>query len=84
MASAPKPVAKKKGEDGKDLHMFVWRSSASPVSDVFGNGTEAYNDTGAGAKDARHAVASSPRKGKYFPSITIALAVHSRAPRTAT
>lgn len=27
-----------KGEDGgKDLHMFVWSSSASPVSDVFGN-----------------------------------------------
>ncbi|CAN1159258.1 Auxin efflux carrier component 1 [Linum perenne] len=24
------------GEDGKDLHMFVWSSSNSPVSDVFG------------------------------------------------
>ncbi|CAM0913561.1 unnamed protein product [Alopecurus aequalis] len=63
MAAAPKPGgAKKKGEDGKDLHMFVWSSSASPVSDVFGNGTEAYNDAGAGAKDVRVAVASSPRK----------------------
>ncbi|WOL20067.1 hypothetical protein Cni_G28869 [Canna indica] len=29
-----------KAEDGgtKDLHMFVWSSSGSPVSDVFGNG----------------------------------------------
>ncbi|XP_051204049.1 probable auxin efflux carrier component 1c [Lolium perenne] len=63
MAAAPKPAKKAgaKGEDGKDLHMFVWSSSASPVSDVFGNGnTEAYNDT-AGAKDVRVAVAS-PRK----------------------
>ncbi|KAM0914371.1 hypothetical protein ACQ4PT_011564 [Festuca glaucescens] len=62
MAAAPKPAKKAgaKGEDGKDLHMFVWSSSASPVSDVFGNGTtESYNDTG--AKDARVAVAS-PRK----------------------
>ncbi|GMI96371.1 ARABIDOPSIS THALIANA PIN-FORMED 1, PIN-FORMED 1 [Hibiscus trionum] len=31
--------AQQKGEDGgKDLHMFVWSSSASPVSDVFGGG----------------------------------------------
>ncbi|KAL3637130.1 putative auxin efflux carrier component 1d [Castilleja foliolosa] len=30
---------KKKGnENGKDLHMFVWSSSASPVSDVFRGG----------------------------------------------
>ncbi|XP_010909244.1 probable auxin efflux carrier component 1c isoform X1 [Elaeis guineensis] len=31
-----------KAEDGgtKDLHMFVWSSSASPVSDVFGNNQE--------------------------------------------
>ncbi|XP_062118022.1 probable auxin efflux carrier component 1c [Humulus lupulus] len=30
--------AQKGGEDGgKDLHMFVWSSSASPVSDVFGS-----------------------------------------------
>ncbi|KAM7256793.1 hypothetical protein ACFE04_012534 [Oxalis oulophora] len=27
------PNAKKKGENGKDLHMFVWSSSASPVSE---------------------------------------------------
>jgi auxin efflux carrier family len=64
MAAAPKPAKKAgaKGEDGKDLHMFVWSSSASPVSDVFGNSNESYNDAGAGAKDVRVAVAS-PRKG---------------------
>jgi auxin efflux carrier family protein len=53
MAAAPaKGVAKRagKGEDGKDLHMFVWSSSASPVSDVFGNGAAEYNDA---AKDGR-------------------------------
>uniref|UniRef100_A0A453R6R3 Auxin efflux carrier component n=1 Tax=Aegilops tauschii subsp. strangulata TaxID=200361 RepID=A0A453R6R3_AEGTS len=65
MAAPQKPSKKAangqaKGEDGKDLHMFVWSSSASPVSDVFGNGTEAYND--AAAKDVRVA-AASPRKG---------------------
>ncbi|KAL7114623.1 hypothetical protein ACP275_04G132500 [Erythranthe tilingii] len=31
-AAAKKPL----NEGGKDLHMFVWSSSASPVSDVFG------------------------------------------------
>ncbi|CAL5043617.1 unnamed protein product [Urochloa decumbens] len=49
-----------KGEDGKDLHMFVWSSSASPVSDVFGNGNAEYNDAAA-VKEVRMAVAS-PRK----------------------
>ncbi|XP_022681920.1 probable auxin efflux carrier component 1c isoform X1 [Setaria italica] len=57
-----------KGEDGKDLHMFVWSSSASPVSDVFGNGNAEYNDAAA-VKEVRMAVAS-PRKGSvvYFSS----------------
>jgi auxin efflux carrier family protein len=55
-----------KGDDGKDLHMFVWSSSASPVSDVFGNGSAEYNDAAA-VKDGRMAVAS-PRKGtSNFP-----------------
>ena len=61
--------------------MFVWSSSASPVSDVFGNGTtESYNDAGAGAKDVRVAVAS-PRKGSLILSIHYgrSLAVHSGA-----
>ncbi|CAI0400434.1 unnamed protein product [Linum tenue] len=47
--AAPPPPPVKKGnangqqkggggeEGGKDLHMFVWSSSASPVSDVFGS-----------------------------------------------
>ncbi|XP_062228558.1 probable auxin efflux carrier component 1c [Phragmites australis] len=65
-AMAPLPKTKKvangqaKGEDGKDLHMFVWSSSASPVSDVFGNGAAEYNDAAA-VKEVRMAVAS-PRK----------------------
>ena len=54
-----------KGEDGKDLHMFVWSSSASPVSDVFGNGAAEYNDAAA-VKEVRMAVAS-PRKGTKAP-----------------
>nr|WCB22846.1 PIN1C [Zizania latifolia] len=63
MAAPPKPKkaanGQAKGEDGKDLHMFVWSSSASPVSDVFGNAAE-YNDPAA-VKEVRMAVAS-PRK----------------------
>ncbi|KAF8022577.1 hypothetical protein BT93_F0173 [Corymbia citriodora subsp. variegata] len=49
-----------KGEDGgKDLHMFVWSSSASPVSDVFGNNNQ--DQFGANeSKDVRLAV--SPGK----------------------
>ncbi|KAL6861309.1 hypothetical protein ACP4OV_017009 [Aristida adscensionis] len=59
-----KPAAngQAKGEDGKDLHMFVWSSSASPVSDVFGNGAAEFNDAAA-VKEVRMAVAS-PRKGE--------------------
>lgn len=54
-AAATASVAKKgsggpqKGDEGtKDLHMFVWSSSASPVSDVFGGG----NDYGASNEQA--------------------------------
>ncbi|KAG6673015.1 hypothetical protein I3842_16G089300 [Carya illinoinensis] len=36
-AKKPNGQAQQKSEDGaRDLHMFVWSSSASPVSDVFG------------------------------------------------
>ncbi|KAG5233900.1 auxin efflux carrier component 1c [Salix suchowensis] len=35
-SKGPNGQAQQKAEDGKDLHMFVWSSSASPVSDVFG------------------------------------------------
>ncbi|KAL5544967.1 hypothetical protein UlMin_008751 [Ulmus minor] len=50
-------VAQQKGEDGgRDLHMFVWSSSASPVSDVFGSHEYGAQDQ----KDVRLAV--SPGK----------------------
>jgi auxin efflux carrier family len=67
-----------KGEDGKDLHMFVWSSSASPVSDVFGNGNAEYNDATA-VKEVRMAVAS-PRKGSvrfFFPTFLFLAALHA-------
>ncbi|TVT98545.1 hypothetical protein EJB05_56157, partial [Eragrostis curvula] len=71
MAAPPKGGAKKaaangqqaKGEDGKDLHMFVWSSSASPVSDVFGNGAAGeYNDAAAKAAASPRKVAADGRK----------------------
>lgn len=53
------------GGAGKDLHMFVWSSTASPVSDVFGTNQE-YTFPSAGdsnvAKEVRLAV--SPVKGE--------------------
>uniref|UniRef100_A0A453PKH3 Uncharacterized protein n=1 Tax=Aegilops tauschii subsp. strangulata TaxID=200361 RepID=A0A453PKH3_AEGTS len=36
-----------------DLHMFVWSSSASPVSDVFGGGAPDYNDAAAWTEPRR-------------------------------
>jgi auxin efflux carrier family protein len=63
-----------KTEDGgsKDLHMFVWSSSASPVSDVFGNSQE-YGLPAAGADQAVKEVrlAVSPRKSNYLISLFI-------------
>ncbi|MCD7446683.1 Peptidyl-prolyl cis-trans isomerase NIMA-interacting protein 1 [Datura stramonium] len=53
--------ANKGEEGGKDLHMFVWSSSASPVSDVFGGHDYAANlDQPAANKDVR--VPISPGK----------------------
>ncbi|XP_057992129.1 auxin efflux carrier component 3 isoform X2 [Hevea brasiliensis] len=58
----------KANHDAKELHMFVWSSSASPVSDVFGG-----NDFGAsqqsgrsdqGAKEIRMLVADHPQDGE--------------------
>ncbi|XP_009391391.2 probable auxin efflux carrier component 1c [Musa acuminata AAA Group] len=42
-----------KAEDGgtKDLHMFVWSSSASPVSDVFGGNNTNHHEYGLPAAD---------------------------------
>ena len=56
-AKKPNGQAQQKAEDGKDLHMFVWSSSASPVSDVFGGHDYGAHDQ----KDVRLAV--SPGKG---------------------
>ena len=56
-AKKPNGQAQQKAEDGKDLHMFVWSSSASPVSDVFGGHDYGAHDL----KDGR--LAASPGKG---------------------
>jgi auxin efflux carrier family len=56
-AKKPNGQAQQKAEDGRDLHMFVWSSSASPVSDVFGGHDYGAHDL----KDVR--VAVSPGKG---------------------
>ncbi|CDY47745.1 BnaA02g16500D [Brassica napus] len=42
-----------KGNDGngRDLHMFVWSSSASPVSDVFGGGVNHHSDYAAATNE---------------------------------
>ncbi|KAJ6677102.1 AUXIN EFFLUX CARRIER COMPONENT 1B-RELATED [Salix viminalis] len=55
-AKKPNGQAQQKAEDGKDLHMFVWSSSASPVSDVFGGHDYGAHDL----KDGR--LAASPGK----------------------
>lgn len=54
-----KPNGQHKEEGAKDLHMFVWSSSASPVSDVFGGGHD-YGALDQPAKEVR--VAVSPGK----------------------
>ncbi|XP_073011204.1 probable auxin efflux carrier component 1c [Typha latifolia] len=69
----PRAVAKKvngqthllKTEDGgtKDLHMFVWSSSASPVSDVFGNNHDYGNDPSA-VKEVRMSVSPGKMDGR--------------------
>ncbi|CAI9113678.1 OLC1v1014325C1 [Oldenlandia corymbosa var. corymbosa] len=59
-AAAKKPNGQHKEEGGKDLHMFVWSSSASPVSDVFGGGGHDYGTLDQPAKEVR--VAVSPNK----------------------
>ncbi|KAK4750820.1 hypothetical protein SAY87_004302 [Trapa incisa] len=58
------PPHRKGDEGGRDLHMFVWSSSASPVSDVFGNGN--HNEPGgANSYDQKEVrVAVSPGKGE--------------------
>ncbi|KAJ0048943.1 hypothetical protein Pint_17067 [Pistacia integerrima] len=56
-AKRPNGQAQQKPEEGsRDLHMFVWSSSASPVSDVFGGHDYAANEQ----KDVR--LSMSPGK----------------------
>ena len=63
----------KASHDAKELHMFVWSSSASPVSDVFGGGAGdnvATEQSEQGAKEIRMVVSDQPRKsnarGSFF------------------
>ncbi|XP_010424909.1 PREDICTED: auxin efflux carrier component 4 [Camelina sativa] len=52
----------KASHDAKELHMFVWSSSASPVSDVFGGAGGATEQSEQGAKEIRMVVPDQPRK----------------------
>lgn len=54
--------ASKPEEGAKDLHMFVWSSSTSPVSDVFGNQQEYRTGIEPSVKEVKMAV--SPGKGE--------------------
>lgn len=56
-----RPNGNQKTEDSRDLHMFVWSSSASPVSDVFGSHEYAANND---HHKAEVRLAVSPGKGK--------------------
>ncbi|XP_008464398.2 probable auxin efflux carrier component 1c isoform X2 [Cucumis melo] len=59
--NAKKPANGKTEDGSRDLHMFVWSSSASPVSDVFGNHEfGAHNDQ----KDVRLAVSPGKVDGR--------------------
>ncbi|NP_001238349.1 auxin efflux carrier component 1c [Glycine max] len=61
-AKRPNGQAQLKPEDGnRDLHMFVWSSSASPVSDVFGA-----HEYGGGHDQKEVKLNVSPGKGFIF------------------
>lgn len=61
-AKKPNGQAQQKTEEGtRDLHMFVWSSSASPVSDVFGG-----HEYGANDQPVKERIAVSPGKGRSF------------------
>ncbi|KAI3463709.1 hypothetical protein Pfo_020372 [Paulownia fortunei] len=62
---AKKPNGQHKSEEGgKDLHMFVWSSSASPVSDVFGGNDYGSLDQHASGKEVRVAVSPGKVEGQ--------------------
>ncbi|XP_048500514.1 auxin efflux carrier component 1 isoform X2 [Beta vulgaris subsp. vulgaris] len=50
-------------EGGKDLHMFVWSSSASPVSDVFGGQHDQYAVSDQAVKEVRMNVSPGKVEG---------------------
>ncbi|KAG8388034.1 hypothetical protein BUALT_Bualt02G0083200 [Buddleja alternifolia] len=60
-----KPNGQQKNEEGgKDLHMFVWSSSTSPVSDVFGgHDYGALEHQHANGKDVRLAISPAKVEG---------------------
>ncbi|WZY76815.1 hypothetical protein YC2023_023199 [Brassica napus] len=60
-------VGRKRGNgqdgNGRDLHMFVWSSSASPVSDVFGGGGNHHSDYAAATNEQHKDVKISVPQG---------------------
>ncbi|KAL3529139.1 hypothetical protein ACH5RR_008461 [Cinchona calisaya] len=64
-SKAKKPNGQVHKEEGaKDLHMFVWSSSAnSPASDVFGGGRDHYGALDQPAKEVRVAVSPGKAEG---------------------
>ncbi|GAB2226659.1 hypothetical protein Droror1_Dr00022478 [Drosera rotundifolia] len=67
------PQGNKTNHDAKELHMFVWSSSASPVSEVFGGahfgGTPEQSGRSDGAKEIRMLVPDHPQNGEAKPII---------------
>ncbi|OMO52716.1 Auxin efflux carrier [Corchorus capsularis] len=61
-ANGTQGVQQKSEEGGRDLHMFVWSSSASPVSDVFGG--HEYGATDHHQKEVRLAVSPGKVEGQ--------------------
>lgn len=60
----PNGNALSKSEEGaKDLHMFVWSSSASPVSDVFGNAEYGGGGVDSGVKEVRMGISPGKVEG---------------------
>lgn len=70
--SQSQPLQSKSSHDAKELHMFVWSSSASPVSEagglhVFGGadfGANEHSGRSDGAKEIRMLVADHPQNGE--------------------
>ncbi|XP_047332038.1 auxin efflux carrier component 3-like [Impatiens glandulifera] len=67
-AEQPVIIQSKQNHDAKELHMFVWSSSASPVSEVFGSNefgaAEQSGRSDHGAKEIRMMVSDHPQNGE--------------------